>query len=265
MTVASGPGPLAGRRIVLTRARGENEELALFLAELGATTIEFPAIRIADPADWAPVDAAIGRLGSYDWLAVTSANGAGRFLARLAARGLGLAAFPSLALAAVGPATARALGTPGRPILISRGSAEGLARELALSADIRGRRVLFPRAERAREELPAALRAAGADVDEVVVYRTVPDESAPAGELARESEAGGTLLVVFSSPSAVRSFAGLFGEGVLAGAPYQAAAIGPTTSAAIRELGGRVAIEAAEPSARGLADAIRAFYTGEKP
>lgn len=248
------PQPLAGRRIVVTRAAAQAAALVGRLRELGADAIELPAIEIRPPADWTELDAAIARLHEYDWLVFTSANGVRFFLERLHASPPGARAFQGR-ICAIGPATRRALEEAHlKPDLVpAEYVAESIVSALS-SAELTGRRILLPRAAGARDLLPEQLRLRGARVDVLEAYRTVP----PA-ELAEKARA---LLaaeprpdwVTFTSSSTVRHLVEAVGAEALRG--LRIASIGPVTSATVRRYGLEVAAEARVYTADGLVEAI---------
>jgi uroporphyrinogen-III synthase len=247
-------GSLDGRRIVVTRRKGQAGSLVERLRELGATVVEVPAIEITPPADLGPLDAALGELESYDWVVVTSPNTVAALLSRLTVQGL----FPRLSgertkLASVGPATTVALRAsfPQDKVALEPMQdyrAEGLLAAFA-DRDLAGRRVLLPTSTAGRGELPEGLRARGARVDVVLAYATVePDglQGAVAGCLEE-----GFDLALFASPSAVEAFARAAGDRA-SGRPV--AVIGPTTEAAARAAGFQVLGRAAPATLEALVE-----------
>jgi uroporphyrinogen III methyltransferase / synthase len=239
--------PLFGKKVVVTRARVQASELSARLRELGADTVEVPAISIEDPADaGASLAQATSRLGTYDWVVVTSRNGAERLLAACRdAR-----AFGGARVAAIGPGTADALlaGNVVADLVPDRFVAEGL---LEVFPDGPGR-VLLPRAAEARDVLPEGLTARGWDVEVVEAYRTV--RGRPADE---ELEAVASAdIVTFTSSSTVRNFLAVCDR-----VPPTVACIGPVTAATARELGLGVDVEAEVHTIDGLADALVAYST----
>lgn len=260
------PTPLAGRTVLVTRAPHQALALAGPLQALGADVIIAPVIDTVEPDDWAPVDDAIARLADYDWIVLTSTNAVDRFLDRMARRGVALPRAGGPRIAVVGAATAERLEEHGTvPDLVPDDfRAEGLIdrfREIGVTA---GMRFLLPRAERAREILPESLRAAGARVDVITVYRTVPATPDPA--VIDRLRAGDVDAITFTSPSTVRHFiawavsAGLDPGEVLSRSV--AASIGPVTSAALRERGYAVPVEAAVSTMAALVDGIAAHLSG---
>jgi uroporphyrinogen III methyltransferase/synthase len=230
-------GPLAGVSVAVTRARAQASRLAAQLRALGATVVEAPAIRIE------PLAVDLPDPGGYDLLVLTSPNGVEELFRHVRdARAL---AGP--AIAAIGPGTAAALRAHGvqADVVPARAVGEGLAEALA------GRtfaRALIARAEEARDVVPDALRAAGADVDVVALYRTVAE---PLSDAARARVLGADWAT-FTSASAVRHFHAAAGS--LDGP--QLASIGPITSAALSELGYAPDLEASDHTPDGLVAAL---------
>jgi uroporphyrinogen III methyltransferase/synthase len=256
--------PLAGRRVVVTRAPEQVGELIGALERLGAEVLLLPTVEFAPPEDFSALDDAIARFAVFDWILFTSRNAVRFFARRLREKVEQRRTSELLArcrAAAVGPATAEAATKEGFRVdyVAENHSGEGLARELAGS--VRGRRVLLPRSERADDRLPAALREAGAEVSEVVAYRTTAPKSLDPHAL--ESVRGGEVdAVIFASPSAFHNLCGWIPANELAELSQRVefAAIGPTTARALREAGAQVAIEAPDASASALAEAIASYY-----
>ena len=265
--------PLAGRRLLVTRGRGQASRLAELLAERGARVIEVPAIEITSPPDVGPLDEALAGLPGYDWVVFTSANAVSAVLGRLVVRGLpprlaarapaaGRVAGPRIAT--VGRATTAALRAsfPEDRVALEPHadfSAGGLLAALG-TEDLEGARVLVPASARSRDELPAGLRARGAEVDVVAAYDTV--EPAGLAEAVGRALAGGFDLALFASPSAVESFVRAAGERA-EGIP--AAVIGPTTEAAARGAGMDVREVARPSTVEGLVEAAERALEGGGP
>jgi uroporphyrinogen III methyltransferase/synthase len=246
--------PLHGARIVVTRARSQASELAARLRALGADVIEAPAIRI-EPMDAAPLRAALARLGDYQWVVFTSQNAVELAWDALRAAGHDARAFAGARVGAVGPATAQALLAHGLAVDVmpERFVAEGLVDALRAREDVRGARVLFAKAEGARDVLPAALREMG-------VYRTVPDPEGAA--LARAAlERGEVDVITFTSGSTVRFFVDAVGPDLARRA--RVVTMGPITSAAAREAGLTVDREAEEARLESLVAAVGAAVVGQ--
>lgn len=254
--------PLAGRRIVVTRAPEQAGELARLLEAHGAEVLLCPLVAFERPEDPGALDGALGRLGEFDWLLFTSQNAVRFFEERRRELGIPLE-WGRPRVAAVGPATAKAARELGYGVecvaeeATGRGLAEGLGEKVA------GRRVLLPRSDRARADLPEMLRGAGARVTDVVAYRTVPP--GPEGAAALERiRAGQVDAVALASPSAFERLAEQLGMGALGEMTRRVAlaAIGPVTAAAIRQAGLPVAVVPAKPSAEAFVEALAAHFAG---
>jgi uroporphyrinogen III methyltransferase/synthase len=246
MQITSSNKPLAGKRIVITRARKQAENLARAIEELGGEVIEFPTIEICPPESFAEFDAAIDKLDSYDWVIFTSVNSVEPFLQRLKIKGKTADALSAHKIGAIGAETARRLEAARicASLVPERYQAEGILAAIS-PEEIRGKRVLIPRAAEAREVLPATLRNWGAVVDVIVAYRTeLPcvDVRPLAGLLVERK----IDVVTFTSSSTVRNFVRLFGGRrlgeIVNGSTI--ACIGPITAATVEDLGGRVDIVA---------------------
>ena len=254
--------PLAGRRIVITRRREQARELRQALRRRGATVIELPTIALAPPRSWKPLDAALARLERYHWVIFTSVNGVENLLARLRTLGGTAARLRRVRLAAIGPATARALRRHDlrADVVPEEFRAEGLLAALRQQR-WRGQRVLVARAAQARELLPRELRRRGAHVEVVAVYRTVaPPASARRARAIFHSPKPD--LIAFTSSSTARNLFALLGRPavhtLLAGVAV--ATIGPVTSRTARALGLRVAVEARPHTVAALARAIESYF-----
>jgi uroporphyrinogen III methyltransferase/synthase len=255
--------PLQGRRVVVTRARAQAGSLAQRIAELGGEAVEFPTIEIQPPADFSAFDAAVNRIETYDWLIFTSVNSIEPFFARLKHVGRSVADLKHLQIAAIGSETAKRLSADGVSVNIipTRFQAEGVLDSLTAET-MGGKRVLIPRAAKARDVLPETLRQWGAHVDVVEAYRTV----APAVDIAvlqRQLQRGEVDMITFTSSSTVSNFVQLFD-----GAPLAAivgttaiACIGPITAKTVTELGGQVAVVARQFTADGMVDALVGYFT----
>jgi uroporphyrinogen-III synthase len=244
--------PLAGRRVVVTRAKEQSGELADHLRRLGAEVVELPVIALAPVEDLGPLEDALARLNEYRWVVFTSVNGVRWFFELAGQRAQGMS---DVRVAAVGPATAAALRERGieASVLPEEFVAESLAEALLREA-IDGARVLLPRAASARDVLPDALRAKGAVVDDVPVYRNiVPPELAEAAE-ALFSGAGRPDWVTLTSSSTVKNLLAAVGHERLAG--VKLASIGPVTTATAVQHGLEITAEAEPYTLDGLVDAL---------
>lgn len=257
--------PLFGKRILITRAREQASELAQILRGVGAEPLEFPLIRVEPLAQYNELDSALQRLQEYSWTVFTSANAVRAVFDRLRGMGRDARAFRACRIASIGPATSEALEAVSiRPDFIpSKSVAEAAAHEWP-EKEMSGRRVLFPRAETAREVLPDSLRELGAQVDIVAAYRTAID-SEGAAEIRGSIQTGQIDAVTFTSSSTVSNFI----SSIQPLAPDQlpatmlVASIGPITSNTAREAGLRVDVEAKDHSIPGLVKALIDHYRSE--
>jgi uroporphyrinogen III methyltransferase/synthase len=249
--------PLLGKRVLVTRPRHQAGEMVERLERLGAVVSVAPAVEVREPADWGPVDRALGRLSEYHWLVFTSVNGVRFFFSRLLRAGRDLRALGSVRLAVIGPATAEALrGYYLEPDLIPREyRSETLAEELREA--VRGKRVLLARADRGRDVLRDEL-ASCASVEQVAVYSQVDALDADAPGL-REAVEGGLDYITLTSSNIARALIRALPEQVLSDVREgrtQLVSISPVTSAAVNELGLPVAAEAGEYTAGGVVEAL---------
>jgi uroporphyrinogen-III synthase len=215
-----------------------------------------PTITILPVADWSAVDAALRNLGRYDWVVFTSSNAVEAFFSRLDQLSLRLP--PAIRVAAVGPPTAAALAARGASgaVLPMTFRGEALA---AVMPGIAGARLLLPRGDLSREATVATLEAAGAVVDPVTVYHTVP---AAIDSAHRAALATGVDAITFTSPSTVRNFVAALGpEAVGVLRRTVVASIGPVTSEAVTDLGLPAPLEAPEATTTGLVAALEAHFS----
>jgi len=254
--------PLEGKRIVVTRAIEQARQLMARLEMMGAIVLLFPAVSFSEPSDTADLDRAIRTLGEFDWILFTSANAARFFARRCRKLGVEPNQEGNYLCAAVGPATASAVAAEGFPV--DHVSQEFLGAALAreLSASLAGKKICLPRSERARPELPDALRASGAEVIEVVAYHTggVGMIDPEVMRAIRECQVD---VISFFSPSAIENMRVELGDELLARVAAKAAlaTVGPVTAAALRDAGLPVAIEAPFATAESMAAAIASYFS----
>jgi uroporphyrinogen III methyltransferase/synthase len=258
--------PLFGKRVLVTRTHEQAGATAALLRDRGADVVVIPTIEIHEPASREPLDRALGELrdGGYAWVAFTSANGVEHAWKALLAAGLDARAFRHAKIAAIGPATARALVGHGlHPDVTAREfRGEGLADEMLRALGGAKVRVLLARAARARDALPEALRGAGCTVDVVAAYETRPPPASVAERLVQELEHGGIDVVTFTSSSTVDNLCDLLGA--RAGALLERcriAAIGPVTAETALARGLRVDVTARTFTVPGLVEALVECYS----
>jgi len=248
--------PLSGLRILVTRPAEQARALSDKLSRLGAVTIEIPTIKIIPVADDEAFDKAVKSVGTYDWVIFTSVHGVQFFADRMEAMNVPRELMDDVQVAAIGPSTAKALQlmiknpdyVPKQ--YLSEKIVEGME-------DVKSKRVLLPRADIASKTLPVALRARGAFVEELTVYRTVvPPELT--SERLNSILAAGLDLVTFTSPSTVRNLADVLGQRKLVSflREVRVACIGPVTANAANELGIAVEIVAKAHTIDALVEAI---------
>jgi len=252
---------LLGKTILITRAADQSADLRDALLRLGARVIERPAIEVKPPEDWRPVDAAIFRLESYDWILFTSANAVELFMKRLEVHGIHSihSASRRVSIAVVGPATAEKLRewNLSANLVPEDFRAEGLLD--AFPMDLAGTRILFPRAASAREILPEELRRRGATVDVVVAYRTV--RAAGLNDLGRLLTSEPIDCVVFMSPSTIRFvLEALDEDAALKLRTLPAAVIGPVTDEAAASSGLTTRIKPVQSTVADLVQAIQNHF-----
>jgi len=243
--------------VVITRPGPKARTLTEGLEQRGARILPFPVLAIAPPADPAPLEAACGRIDTFDWLLLTSANGVAAVAERVPAWPDG-----GPRIAAVGKQTAKAVARLGWPVdaVPARANAEGLLAELAARGELAGRSFLFPRAETGREVLVDGIRGGGGTVELVVAYRAVAVDH-PA-EAVRATFADARIdLVTFTSGACAENFLAILESAGLGAAArtWPAAVIGPVTAAACDALGMRVVATAAEPNPAALLAAATSY------
>ena len=233
--------PLFGKRIVVTRSREQAGELIEMLEERGAEAIFAPTIQIAPPEDLAALDHACLDAGTFDWIIFTSANAVDHFMARLLATG-DVRDLKGVRICTVGPSTASRFSRFGIRVDLTPEEyrAEAVADALREEGRLAGTRFLLPHADIARELLADELRAGGAEVVEVVAYRTVlgaPDRDGD-HDVYRMLLDRQIAAVTFTSASSVRNFATIFGQEQAADllSTTVVACIGPVTAEAAQQL-----------------------------
>ncbi len=244
-------GPLTGRTILVAGSEDRVLLLGDALAQKGASVIRFPTVRIVPPADLTSLDEALREWGTYDWVVFTSAHGVDAVAER--ARQLHVSLRDTRGrIAAVGPVTRAALQRNGLPADVM--PPEYLTDEIVkVMGDVARKRVLLPRSPISRQSLPNALRVRGAEVVQVDAYEAIPPPASPDGLSTTSID-----CVVFTSPSSAENLTSLLPEKELMQLRERtpAAAIGPVTAEAVRELGFRIAIVAKEHTIDGLVQSL---------
>jgi uroporphyrinogen-III synthase len=250
--------PLTGVRVLVGRARHQAGALSSGLKKLGAEVVEIPFIEIRRPRSYKPLDTALKNLEAYDWLVLTSVNGVDATWERLSKLQLAKKNFKHLKVAAIGPATRKAIERRGLKVDVvpEEYVAESVVK--SLRRKVKGKTVLLARAKVARDVIPRELRKLGAQVDVVEAYETViPASSRARLRAMMKNPAKCPDVITFTSSSTVKNFVALAGR---ISRPIRKeitmASIGPVTSSTLAELGLGVDIEAKEYTIPGLIQAI---------
>lgn len=279
-------GPLAGKRIVVTRAREQASELVDLLRDSGAEPIEFPLIKTMPPADgYAELDAAVQEIAKFDWVLFASQTAVSTFFNRLAEANTDARALAGVKIGAVGPATVSALAAHGirADFTPDDGTGKALGEQLPgdgmnsigidfvameledidglgsmTIGDLSAARILIPRAAAGEDALPAALTKRGAEVVLATAYETVIDGEG--ADMIRERIAEGSIdMITFTSSSTVRNFHEALNQ--LSPASITLACIGPSTAKTVREVLSREPEIVAEThTITGLVEAVEKWY-----
>jgi len=258
--------PLFGKKIVITRARAQASDLVSKLNKLGAQCIEIPTIKIAPPKDINPLKESIENINKYNWLVFTSVNGVKSFFDTLFDMGKDVRVLGHLKFACIGPVTKERLKDFGiiSDILPETYRAESVV-EAFSNFEIKDKKVLLPRAKKARTILPEELTKMGAKVDEVIAYETLLDDDKKE-ELVSFLENNEIDAVTFTSSSTVSNFMSQLEdkdvEKLLKN--VVTASIGPITSDTARSLNIEPDIEALEYTIPGLVDSLLEFYKNKE-
>lgn len=258
---------LAGRRVLVTRAAEQADSLRELLEARGAVPVMCPTIEVVPPEDPTTLDRALEKLGTYDWVIFTSANGVRFVVDRLAAAGHDVGAlFAGTKVAAIGPATAEAARDRGLSVdLVPKEYVAESVFDAIGPSGVKGRRFLLPRAAEARDVLPRAIRDAGGHIDVVTAYVTRVPEGARE-TLAAALGTGALDAALFTSSSTVHHFAQLTGgeeEARRALSGTVVACIGPVAAATARRLGLSVAVVADPYTVPALVDALEAAFAAD--
>lgn len=251
--------PLFGKRILITRSRAQSKKMAEEISHHGGDPILFPTIQIRAPEDLSPVDDCIQRIGTFDWILFTSVNGVERFFQRFFELRDDIRDMAGPRIGAIGPMTASAIRKHGIKVdlLAKEYVAEGVLALLS-NEEVRGKRFLIPRAEKAREILPEGVQELGGHVEVVPVYRTVVPADTDVEETRKMLRTKKVDAITFTSSSTVTHFVQLIDDpdlpSLLDGVVV--ASIGPVTSKTIADSGLTVDVEASEYTIDGLVKAL---------
>ncbi|SFG01835.1 uroporphyrinogen-III synthase [Desulfotomaculum arcticum] len=251
--------PLFSQRILVTRSREQASVLSQLIENLGGEPVEFPTITIADPENFAPLDNSIKTIDTYNWIVFTSVNGVKSFIKRFQHFNRDIRDLKGIRLCAIGPRTGKELRSLALNVdyIPSEYRAEEIVEGLKHKIS-RGDKILLPRADIARKLLPESLRALGAEVDEVIAYRTLA-ASINSDTIKEMLAAGKISIITFTSSSTVKNFITLLGIGPSETSLFEntrIACIGPITAKTASDLGLRCDIVAKEYTIPGLVSAI---------
>ena len=262
--------PLFGKRILVTRPKDQSIDLVERLEAMGAEAIEAPMIRVLPPDDYGPLDEACERAGDFDWIVFASANAVDAFMDRLLAGPKDLRVLGGVRLCGVGPATADRLAHHGLKVDLTPAEyrAEAVLRALLECGHVRGLKILLPHADIGRELLADELKKQGADVTDVVAYRTVAVEPDREGDpdIYRMLLERSIDVVTFTSASAVRSFVRVLGAEPAADllGSTVVACIGPVTAEAAAQCNVKTTIQPEVYTVPALVDAIARYFENQK-
>ena len=263
----AGRSSLHGKRIVITRAKEQSEDLFQRLLALDAVPISAPLIRFAPAEESGPLDVALRNLDGFDWLFLTSQNALRFVLERARVLGISLTQqATAIRVAAVAPVTAAAAEKAGLPVSYVSMKHQGIGLAEELGPQLKGRRVLLPRSDKADRELPEALRKVGAEVVDLIAYHTLETqtEENKLPDIVRQGEMD---AIVFYSPSAVHRFLDILRseQTEMAKRKTLFVAIGPVTAAALRESGVKRIAQAADTATGAVLEALSGAFGSAAP
>ena len=251
--------PLFGKTIIVTRSRDQASVFSDQLIELGANVLEYPTINITDPDDFGPLDRELENLGSTDWLIFTSVNGVDAFFNRIFELGRDVRDLTGVKICSIGPSTTERI--KGFHVSIDcqppKYVAESVVEALKKVEEIKGKRFLMPRTDIARSYIPQELEKLGAEVSDIVAYKTVLATDGDNIVLDKLKD-GEVDIVTFTSASTVKNFVKIIGEDNLSSFKnnVQFASIGPITNESAKEMDIEISIKAEEYTIPGLVQAI---------
>lgn len=255
------PTRLDGVRVLLTRPRGRNEELAFLLEDEGAEVEALPMLELLPPSDTRPLAAAAEHVSRYRWILFTSPAAAESFHEALREAGT-RKGLDRTRIGAVGPKTARALAQLGFSVTTEAADTTGRGLFDALKEDLRpGDEILLPVAEEGRPELREALIDAGFQVTVVAAYRA--EAAGVADALKASLLTSPPKVIVLGSPRTAEALLeGLADSAQPVLAEAKLVAIGPTTAAALETLGRPAAEVAERPTSEALVEAVVRAVSG---
>lgn len=256
--------PLFGKRIVITRPERQADDLARMLISEGAQTISFPTIKIVPPASMQELDDSINKIGIYDWLIFTSANGVQFFFERLREKNKDIRDLKGIKICCIGPATAGQIEDKGIKVDLvpAQFIAEGILQSF-VGMNLKGKKVLIPRAAKARDVLPEGLKNLGAEVDVVTAYQTV-NSGRKKEELTAMINDNIVDVITFTSSSTVTNFLEIMGRDFKLPAHIDVACIGPVTAETAKKAGIKIDISQEEYTMEGLVQSLADYFKTHK-
>lgn len=251
---------LEGKRFLLTRSAEQTVEITKKLEKFGAKVFKLPTIRIVPPKSYHDLDKAISEIENYQWIIFTSQNGVDYFFQRYRKKGKSFEVLKKIKIGAIGPATEKKIKNYHLRIVFEPKiyTSEGIIRDLKKKKfQIEGTRILLPRADIAPQWLPQELTKLGAEVTQVIAYRTMREKKVPA-RIKKMLRTGEIDLVIFTSSSTVKNFLSLVGKNNLS-QKVKFASIGPVTTKTAQELGLKINLQAKEPTLDGLVESILSY------
>ena len=252
--------PLFGKRILITRPRGQVKIFVELLEKEGAIAIQFPTIETIPPDSWDALNNAIKKLDTYQWLIFTSANGVRFFMERLKANKKDIRELKGIKICAIGPKTAASVKSLGIRVdaVPEKYIAEGVIEEMQ-KYGVKGKKILLPRASVARDILPQELKKMGAEIDVVDTYKTVkPVEKA--NEIKNMLKNGEIDVITFTSSSTVQNFMSYFNTDKKILKNIIIASIGPITAKTVEEFGLKNAIVSDEHTIERFTEKITEYF-----
>jgi uroporphyrinogen III methyltransferase / synthase len=253
---------LSGKRVVITRAARQSVELVEHLGRVGALAILLPLVAFSAPEDYGPMDAALDRLEQFDWIIFTSENAVRAVVKRAGVRGnLRNVAGRRSRAAAVGATTAAAAERAGFFVDYQAQTHSGAALANELGEKLRGQSVFLPRSDRANPDLPQLLQKYGAEVTEVIAYRTVTPVNLDHVKMAAIVN-GEVEAILFFSPTAVEHFVAIVGQEKLRDLQNRLAitAVGPITANALRQSDVHTLLVAEDTTADAVIGALNKHF-----
>jgi len=253
--------PLFGKKVLVTRARVQSDSFVELLQEEGAEVVVFPTIEIVPSKTFRELDNAVKEIGTYDWLIFTSVNGVRYFFERLRKKKQDLRSLKEIKIAAIGGKTALAVNKQGLHVDLKPHEyrAEGLIDKFK-TIDLRGSRILLPRAKVARSILPTALKKMGAVVNVVTAYETKKPNSKDIKRVEKILKNGPIDIIAFTSSSTVINFFSIFGMSKTKFSRSKIACIGPITADTVRQIGIKPHIVSKKYTTEELANEIVDYY-----